>query len=68
MNAHEMVKVNNYLIQNYGSNIKILDLNREYIKNNTNSFEFIDEGHLNQEGAYKYSRIVANFIKMEEDK
>lgn len=68
MNAYEMVKINNYLIKNYSSDIKVLDLNREYIKNNTNSFEFQDEGHLNQKGAYKYSEIVANFIKSEEKK
>lgn len=68
MNAYEMVKVNNYLKKNYNSDIKFLDLNCEYIKNDTNSFEFIDDGHLNQKGAYKYSEITANFIKMEESR
>ena len=69
MNAQEITKVNNYLKNKYKEEIILYNLNKNYNKNNTTYSEFIDEGHLNITGAYKYSRLVAEFIKnMENEK
>lgn len=69
MNAQEITKVNNYLKNKYKEEIILYNLNENYKKNNTTYSEFIDEGHLNITGAYKYSRLVAKFIKnMENEK
>lgn len=62
-NALEMVKVNNYLEKTYKEDLIVLDLNKKYKELNVNSKEFVDEGHLNQKGAYKYSKYVAEFLK-----
>ena len=62
-NALEMVKVNNYLEENYKEDLIILDLNKKYKELKVNSSEFVDDGHLNQKGAYKYSKYVAEFLK-----
>ena len=61
--ALEMIKVNNYLEENYKENVIILDLNKKYKELKVNSSEFVNEGHLNQKGAYKYSKYVAEFLK-----
>lgn len=62
-NALEMVKVNNYLEEKYKKDLVVLDFNKKYKELKINSSEFVDDGHLNQKGAYKYSKYTAEFLK-----
>ena len=69
LDSVEMVKINNYLEQNYvdGDRIQMLDMNRMWTELQFNYWDLYDEGHVNDVGANKVTNCLIEYIKAHYD-
>ena len=64
MDSIEMVKINNYLKDNYvdDENVFMLDMNRMYKELDFSYKDLYNEGHVNTVGAYKVTECLLEYM------
>ncbi len=69
LNSMEMMKINNYLRENYvdDNKIRLLDMNRMWRKLEFNYDDLSNEGHVNKRGALKVTNCLSKYLEMNYD-